>query len=76
MIKVRVANNMTSKEIVVPGSTTVKDCFIKAGISHDRATICLDGQNLRMSQLDSTLDELGCSDEVTVMAIIKNDNAR
>ena len=76
MIKVRVANNMTSKEIIVAGDTTVKECFVKAGISCERATICLDGQNLRTSQLTSTLDELGCGDEVTIMAIIKNDNAR
>jgi hypothetical protein len=76
MIKVRVANNMTAKEIVVPGNTTVQECFAKANISHERATICLDGQNLRSSQLTSTLDELGCAEEVTVMAIIKNDNAR
>jgi hypothetical protein len=76
MVKVKVANNMTAKEIIVSGDTTVKDCFVKAGISYDRATICLDGQNLRSSQLTSTLDELGCGEEVTVMAIIKNDNAR
>jgi hypothetical protein len=76
MIKVKVANNMTAKEIIVPGSTTVKDCFVQAGISYDRATICLDGQNLRTSQLSNTLDELGVGSEVTVMAIIKNDNAR
>ena len=76
MIKLRVANNMTSKEIIVSGDTTVKECFVKAGISCERATICLDGQNLRNSQLNSSLDELGCAEEVTVMAIIKNDNAR
>lgn len=76
MIKVRVANNLTAKEIIVDGETTVRDCFTKAGISCAKATICLDGQNLSSAQLDKSLNDLGCSDEVTVMAIIKNDNAR
>lgn len=76
MVKVKVANNMTAKEIIVEGSTTVKECFAKAGISYERSTVCLDGQNLAGSQLTKTLDELGVTEEATVMAIIKNDNAR
>ena len=76
MVKVRVANNTVSKEIITSGETTIKECFVKAGISHDRSTICLDGQNLSSSQLSKTLNELGVTDEATLMAIVKNDNAR
>jgi hypothetical protein len=76
MVKVKVANNMTAKEIIVEGETTVKECFAKAGISCDRSTVCIDGQNLGTSQLNKTLNELGVVEETTIMAIIKNDNAR
>jgi hypothetical protein len=76
MVKVKVANNMVAKEIIVDGNTTVKECFIQAGISCDRSTICIDGQNLSSAQLTKTLNELGVSEETTIMAIIKNDNAR
>ena len=76
MVKVKVANNMTAKEIIVEGETTVRECFIKAGISYERSTICIDGQNLSGAQLSKTLNELGVVEETTIMAIIKNDNAR
>ena len=76
MLKVKVANNMTYKDIIVPGNTTVKECFAQAGISMARATICLDGRNLSVADTNKTLDELGCAGDVSVMAIIKNDNAR
>lgn len=76
MVKVKVANNMTSKEIITGGNTTIKECFAKAGISCERSTVCMDGQNLSSAQLSKTLDELGVSEETTIMAIIKNDNAR
>ena len=76
MVKVKVTNNMTAKEILVNGNTTIKECFVQAGISYARSTICIDGQNLSSSQLDNTLNELGVTEETTVMAIIKNDNAR
>ena len=76
MVKVKVANNMTAKEILVDGNTTVKECFVQAGISYTRSTICIDGQNLSASQLNNSLNELGVTDETTIMAIIKNDNAR
>ena len=76
MIKVKVENNMTAKEIIIEGETTVKECFAKAGISYERSTVCIDGQNLGGAQLNKTLNELGVVDETTIMAIIKNDNAR
>jgi hypothetical protein len=76
MIKVKVANNLTYKDIIVDGNTTVKECFLQAGISTARATVCLDGRNLHASELDKTLDSLGVEHEVSLMAIIKNDNAR
>jgi hypothetical protein len=76
MVKVKVANNMTAKEIIVSQDTTIKECFAKAGISYERSTICLDGQNLSSAQLTKTLAEMGVGEETTIMAIIKNDNAR
>lgn len=75
MKQVKVANNTQRKTIIVDGNTTIRECFEQAGIPFTKALVSLDGRNVSSDKLDTPLSELTCADEVSLMAIIKNDNA-
>lgn len=74
MINLTVSNTTKREDIIVNGSTTVKECFEKAGIDCSRGLISLDGS--RVKDLNASIESLGAVNGSSLMSIIKNDNAR
>ena len=74
MLSVTISNNATQKNLILDGSTTVQEAFVKAGIDPSRGLVSCDGE--RVKNLSYTLDQIGAVDGSVIMSIVKNDNAR
>ena len=74
MINLRVANNVESKNIIVSDDTTARQAFEQAGIRVGSGMVSVDGRMIR--ELDTPLSHFVTGTEATLMAIVKNDNAR
>lgn len=73
MINLTVSNTTKREDIIVNGSTTVRECFEKANIDCSRGLISLDGTRVR--DMEASIESLGAVNGSSLMSIIKNDNA-
>lgn len=80
MIKVTVGNNVERKAVIIPETTTLKQCLEDNGIDLSRGTIHLDGSSLQTGEINKTFAELGYDgtaghDKCFLLNVVKADNA-
>lgn len=76
MITVKVIGaSADRKQIIVDGSTTIKECFDKAGINRGNSAIYLDGIPVGAAEINATLADMNVSEGCTLSAITKSDAA-
>ena len=67
--------NGGKKKDLVNDSTTIREIYEKFGVNYDVCTNTIDSVPLQIGQLDKSLRELGCGENVRMSSIVKNDNA-
>lgn len=76
IVSVTVRNNVNSKTVNVPSTTTVREIFDQAGVDYASGVVSIDGSSLPTGAIDKSLDELGItSTRCFVMVTTKADNA-
>lgn len=76
MITVKVIGaSADRKQIIVDASTTIKECFDRAGINRGNSAIYLDGIPVGAAEINATLADMHVSEGCTLSAITKSDAA-
>lgn len=75
VVNVTLITNAGKKKDQVSDSTTVRQIYEKFSVNYDACTNTIDSVPLQIGQLDKSLRELGCGENVRMSSIVKMDNA-
>ena len=75
VVNVTLITNRGKKIDQVSDSATVRQIYEKFGVNYDCCTNTIDSVPLQIGQLDKSLRELGCGENVRMSSIVKMDNA-
>lgn len=75
MIKVVLGTNTSRKTVIVEPNSVVKDVLDNNNVNYMGTTVHMDGIPLTASELHSSFADLGVTDTVFLVSIIKCDNA-
>lgn len=75
MISVTLGTNTSRKTIVVEESKVLRDVLTENGINISVGTVHIDGIPVSISDMGSTLAELGVSNRAYIISVAKADNA-
>lgn len=76
IISVTVRNNVTSKTVTTPSTTSIRQIFEDNGVEYTSGVVSLDGASLPAGSMDKSLEELGITaDHCYLMVTVKADNA-
>ena len=75
VVNVTLITNAGKKKDQVSDSTTVRQIYEKFAVNYDACTNTIDSVPLQIGQLDKSLRELGCGENVRMSSIVKMDNA-
>ena len=75
VVNLTLVTNGAKKKDQVPDSMTVRQIYERYGVNYGMCSNTIDSVPLQIGQLDKTLAELGCGEEVRMSSIVKADNA-
>lgn len=75
VVNITLITNAGKKKDQVSDSTTVRQIYEKFAVNYDACTNTIDSVPLQIGQLDKSLRELGCGENVRMSSIVKADNA-
>lgn len=75
MITVRVINNVVSKTLILPKTSTLRQAFDEAEVQYLTGIPNLDGSTLLASDLDRTFESFDVGENATLTSIAKASNA-
>lgn len=76
MIKVIIGTNTARKTVMVAPDTKIKDILTQNDIQLGVGTVTVDGCPVTIEEMNSTLAELGITESVYILSVIKSDNAK
>lgn len=71
MIKVQVGTNTDRKEVLVPGTVSLKKVLEDERINYNAAIVYLDGAAIRPGDLSKSFDDLGIKETALLTAVVK-----
>ena len=74
-IKLKLGTNTDKRTVIVDGAMTPKEIFLDNDIDFASATIHLDGAALTSTQMNSSIETLGATDNSFLIAVVKMNNA-
>lgn len=75
IIKVTIGTNTERKNITVDNNETVKNVLASNDINYQPCIVHLDGLPLTVAELNSTFADLNITEECSLLAVVKTNNA-
>lgn len=75
MVKIRINTNTKRETVIVEGSRTLRSVLDENRINYEITPVLIDGTPLQIGDHDKTLTELGLTNEHSLSAVVKTQNA-
>jgi hypothetical protein len=75
MITIKIGTNLNREAVIVNTGKTLREVLDENNINYATTTIFVDGVNLKVGDMDKTLDALNIGDGAYIIAAQKTENA-
>jgi hypothetical protein len=75
MITIKIGTNLNREAVMVNTSKTLREVLDENNINYATTTVFVDGVNLKVGDMDKTLEELNIGEGAYIIAAQKTENA-
>jgi hypothetical protein len=75
MITIKIGTNLNREAVMVNTSKTLREVLDENSINYATTTVFVDGVNLKVGDMDKTLEELNIGEGAYIIAAQKTENA-
>lgn len=75
MITIKIGTNLNRNAVLVNTNKTLREVLTENSINYSTTTVFVDGVNLKVGDMDRTLEELNIGEGAYIIAAQKTENA-